>query len=401
MKLEFTLIETLCLAVLLLLFGYYIRRKVKVLDRFCIPAPVIGGLLFSILVMILKEADIATIKLDVSLQSSFMLAFFTTVGLGASFSLVKQGGKLLIVYWLLCGFVAIFQNVIGVSLAKLMDIHPLLGVMAGAVSMEGGHGAAGAFGPTVESLGVPAATTVGIAAATFGLIFGSLIGGPVSRYLITKHGLKPQVSNEEIASFEAAAGIDKSESDLTATRFFTHIALITFCMSMGVIISKAFSQVTSFVLPEYVGAMFLAVIIRNINDRFGFMKFNLNCVNLIGDISLGIFLSMALMNLKIWEVFSLAVPLFVILIFQVLFIVLYGIFVAFRLLGKNYDAAVMVGGLAGHGLGGTPNAMANMGAITERFGESKRAFLIVPVVGAFLIDLFGIPSIITFINLFK
>ncbi|MED0681009.1 sodium/glutamate symporter [Aneurinibacillus thermoaerophilus] len=401
MKLEFSLIETLFLSVLLLLFGYFIRKKIKFLHRFCIPAPVIGGLLFSIFVMVLKELNVGTITLDVSLQSSFMLAFFTTVGLGASFSLVRQGGKLLIVYWLLCGFVAIFQNVIGVSLAQVLGIHPLLGVMAGAVSMEGGHGAAGAFGPTVEELGVQAATTIGFAAATFGLIFGSLIGGPVSRYLINKYDLKPETSNEEIKTFEAVVGMNKHDEPLTSHRIFTHICLITFCMCLGVIISKSFAQITSFVLPEYVGAMFLAVIIRNLNDRFHVMKFDLKCVNLIGDVSLGIFLSMALMNLKIWEIFDLAVPLFVILVFQVLFIILYGIFVVFRLLGKDYDAAVMVGGLSGHALGGTPNAMANMGAITERYGESKRAFLIVPVVGAFLIDLFGIPSIISFINFFK
>ncbi|WP_342600612.1 sodium/glutamate symporter [Psychrobacillus sp. FSL H8-0483] len=387
-------ITTLCLAVTLFLIGSFLVKRVGFLNRFCIPAPVVGGLLFAILATILKGFDILEITLDTSLQSIFMITFFTTIGLGASFKLVKLGGKLLVIYWLACGFLALMQNVIGVSLAKVMGIHPLIGVMAGAVSMEGGHGAAAAFGETIEGLGVPSALTIGMAAATCGLVAGGLVGGPVIQYLIRKFNLKP-------SSEETEAYVEKSQHPITEKSFMLQVFLITFCMAAGTYAGEWFSTLTGFVLPGYVGAMFIAVIVRNIVDRFKPELINMKEINLIGDISLGIFLSMALMSIKLWEVADLALPLFIIILAQVLFIVLFAVFVLFRLLGKNYDAAIMVSGFLGHGLGATPNAMANMSAVVSKFGPSRKAFLIVPIVGAFLIDVFGMPIIITTINLFK
>ncbi|MEK4425331.1 sodium/glutamate symporter [Solibacillus sp. FSL K6-1523] len=391
---SFDQITTLCLAVTLFLVGTFLVKKVPFLNRFCIPAPVVGGLLFAILATLLKSFDIIEITLDTSLQSIFMITFFTTVGLGASFKLVKLGGKLLIIYWLACGFLALMQNVIGVSLAKLLDIHPLIGVMIGAVSMEGGHGSAAAYGQTIESLGIPSAISIGMAAATCGLIAGALVGGPVVQYLIRKYDLKP--SSEEVETY-----VEKAEHPVTEKSFMLQVFLITFSMAIGTYIGDWFSTLTGFVLPAYVGAMFVAVIVRNIVDRFNPDIINMKEINLIGDISLGIFLSMALMSIKLWEVADLALPLFIIVFAQVLFIVLFAVFVLFRILGKNFDAAIMVSGFLGHGLGATPNAMANMSAVVAKFGPSRTAFLIVPIVGAFLIDVFGMPIIITTINLFK
>ncbi|WP_019419744.1 sodium/glutamate symporter [Paenibacillus sp. OSY-SE] len=395
MTLALNQVNTIFLAVALLVLGTVIVRKTGVLQKFCIPAPVVGGLLFAILATLLKTTGLLEIALDTSLQSLFMLTFFTTVGLGASFQLIKLGGKLLVIYWLACGFLALAQNVIGVSLASLFGIHPLIGMMAGAVSMEGGHGAASAFGQTIEDMGIHSALSIGIAAATFGLIAGGLVGGPTVKYLMAKYNLKPTETKE------AAADVEENVQPITTNSFFIQVLLITFCMALGTYLGDLFTSATGFVLPGYVGAMFVAVIVRNIVDKLNPNTIDMKSINLISDVTLGIFLSMALMSIKLWEVADLALPILVIVLVQVLFIVLFGIFILFRMLGKNYDAAVMVAGFTGHGLGATPNAMANMAAVTERFGPSRKAYLIVPIVGAFLIDVFAVPIIITTLNLFK
>lgn len=388
-------VTTIFLAVALLVLGTYLVKKAGFLQKFCIPAPVVGGLLFAIVATLLKATGVVEITLDTSLQSLFMLTFFTTVGLGASFKLIKLGGKLLVIYWIACGFLALAQNVIGVSMASLFNIHPLIGMMAGAVSMEGGHGAAGAFGQTLEDMGINSALSVGIAAATFGLVAGGLVGGPTVKYLISKHKLTPTETEE------TEQNVEEKVQPITTNTFFIQVLIITFCMAVGTYLGSLFSDATGFVLPGYVGAMFVAVIVRNIVDKFNPKAIDMKSINLISDVTLGIFLSMALMSIKLWEVADLALPMLVIVFVQVVFIVLFGAFVLFRLLGKNYDAAVMVAGFTGHGLGATPNAMANMAAVTERFGPSRKAYLVVPIVGAFLIDVFAMPIIITTINLFK
>lgn len=390
---ELNQITTLFLAVALYLLGMAVVNRVGFLNRFLIPAPVVGGLIFATLALVLKTTGIAEITLDTSLQTLFMIAFFTTIGLGASFKLIKLGGKLLIIYLLLCGVTVLMQNVIGVSFAQWFGINPLLGVMAGAVSMNGGHGGAAAYGQTIESLGISSAVTIGMAAATLGLIFGSLTGGPVARYLIKKNDLKP-------VSDKIEAYVEKDEKPIQGNSFIFQIALITFSMAVGTYLGDLFTNVTGFVLPSYIGAMFVAVIVRNIADRFVKGSVNMKEINLIGDMSLAIFLSMALMSIKLWEVADLAIPLIGIVLIQVIFLVLYAIFIMFRMLGKDYDAAVMVSGFLGHGLGATPNAMANMSATVNRYGSSRTAFLVVPIVGAFLIDVvFSAPIIITTINL--
>ncbi|ARD48544.1 sodium/glutamate symporter [Sporosarcina sp. P37] len=395
MTIELNQITTLFLALALLTLGTMLVRKIGFLQKFCIPAPVVGGLLFAILATILKYFDLLSFTLDTSLQNLFMLTFFTTVGLGASFRLIRLGGKLLIIYWVACGFLALAQNVIGVSMSYLFNLHPLIGMMAGAVSMEGGHGGATAYGQTLQELGIDSALSIGIAAATFGLVAGGLVGGPIVKYLINKYDLKStEVEHEEAYSVESL------EKPINTDNFIIQTLLITLCIAGGTFIGDLFSNATGFVMPGYVGAMFVAVIVRNIVDRVKEDAVHMTSINLIGDVSLGIFLSMALMSIKLWEVADLALPLLVIVFVQVLFVVLFAIFVLFRILGKDYDAAVMIAGFAGHGLGATPNAMANMAAVTARYGPSRKAFLIVPIVGAFLIDVVSMPIIITTINIF-
>ena len=413
------MIATLALAILLLLLGRVMVNRIGILGRFCIPAPVAGGLLFSILMLILHQSNILIIKMDTLLQTPFMLAFFSTIGLIASFKLVKKGGKLLLFYWLLCGFLSLMQNVIGVSLAQVFDIDSLLGVLMGAVSMEGGHGAAGAFGPEIEAMGVFGATAVAMAAATFGLVSGGLVGGPVAKYLLNKNNLKSTEAlelagdgtvtatggNNGVSSSSDDAKAAKKESEyaesaISAHSLFIHTAIIAVCMTIGLMVGSWLKGSLGIALPSYVGAMFFAVILRNINDQLNVVKLHTETINLIGDYCLGVFLSMALMTLKLWELVDLAIPMIVVLGAQVVFMIVYCLFIVFPLLGKTYDAVIMCAGMAGHGLGATPNAMANMKAVTEKFGPSTKAFLIVPLCGAFLIDLFALPCIVWFINYF-
>ena len=392
---ELNQITTLFLAVALYLLGMAIVNRIGFLNRFLIPAPVVGGLIFATLALVLKTTGIVEITLDTSLQTLFMIAFFTTIGLGASFKLIKMGGKLLVIYLLLCGVTVFLQNVIGVSFAGLFGIDPLLGVMAGAVSMNGGHGGAAAYGQTIEDLGISSALAVGMAAATLGLICGSISGGPVARYLIKKNDLKP-------ASGKIEEYVEKDERPIKERSLMVQVGLLTFSMAAGTYLGDLFTNLTGFVLPSYIGAMFVAVIVRNLADRFIKGTVNMREINLIGDISLAIFLSMALMSIKLWEVADLALPLIGIILIQVIVLVLYAIFVMFPMLGKDYDAAVMISGFLGHGLGATPNAMANMAATVSKYGPSRTAFLVVPIVGAFLIDVvFSAPIIITTINLLK
>ncbi|NJH80104.1 sodium/glutamate symporter [Staphylococcus agnetis] len=400
---ELNEISTLCLAVFLLLIGHAIVNRVAIFNRLSIPSPVIGGLIFAILAAILSSTGILTIKLNGKFfQDFFMLAFFTTIGLGASFKLLKLGGKVLIVYWVLCGVLATMQNVIGVSLSKVLGIDPLLGLTAGAMSMEGGHGNAAAYGQTIQNLGVNSAVTAALAAATLGLVAGGLIGGPVVRYLIKKHDLAPKkIENEQKDYSEIDENTHLHKRFSFSEVFFIQIAILLFCMAVGTYLGELFTDLTGFNIPLYVAAMFIAVIIRNISEYGNLNLIDLKFTNRIGDISLGVFLSLALMSINITEIYDLALPLVIIVICQIIFVALFSIFIVFRLLGKNYDAAVMIGGFIGHGLGATPNAMANLDAITKKFGNSPRAYLVVPIVGAFLVDLLGVPIITTFINIFK
>ncbi len=396
LNITFDNVGTLAVAILLLLLGYLIREKVKFFNKFCIPAPVIGGLILSLLSLVFWKTGALAINLDTTFQSPFMLAFFTTVGLGASFDLLKKGGKLLIVYWLLSGVLGLTQNIIGIGMASVLNIDSMYGLMCGAISMVGGHGAAASFGQSAVDAGHNGALVVALAAATFGLISGGLAGGPLAKRLIDKNNLTPSPDNYEVHEITE----NTTRQEVTTKIMFGHMALITVCMTFGGIIGKAITGLTGLSLPSYIGAMFLAVFVRNINEKIGFYKsFDGELVGKIGDISLGVFLSMALMSLKLWELSGVAGPMLIILIVQVTFILLYAYFIVFRLLGKNFDAAIMCAGMIGSGLGATPNAMANMGSVTEKYGPSKRAYMIVPIVGAFLIDIITMPGIIWFYNL--
>ncbi|EEQ79197.1 MULTISPECIES: sodium/glutamate symporter [Staphylococcus] len=400
---ELDAITTLCLACILYLIGQTIINHVSILRRICIPAPVIGGLIFAILVAVLDSFNIVKIKLDASfIQDFFMLAFFTTIGLGASLKLFKVGGKVMLLYFMFCGIMAFCQNVIGISLAKLLNIKPLLGLTAGSMSMEGGHGNAAAYGKTIQDMGIDSAVTAALAAATLGLVFGGLIGGPVVKFLIKRYNLKPEHSDDSFKNYgEVEYNQSLHEKYKPTQIFFIQFTILVFCMALGTYIGNTFTDLTNVNIPMYVGSMFVAVFVRNISEAAGFNIVDLKINEQIGDISLGIFLSLALMSIQLTEIYSLALPLIIIVLVQVVFMILFSIFVLFRGLGKDYDAAVMVGGFIGHGLGATPNAMANLDVITKKYGNSPKAYLVVPIVGAFLIDLIGVIIVMGFIQFFQ
>lgn len=391
-------ILTLALAVIVLLVGYGVKNRSAFLRKYCIPAPVVGGFLFMFITFIGYKTNSFNFAYENVFQSTFMLAFFTTVGLGANLKILKSGGKLLIIYWLLCGLLSLVQNTIGIGVSKAVGLESAYGMLASSVSMIGGHGAAMSYGSTFAKMGYEQAPVVGAAAATFGLIFGVLIGGPLGRRLIVKNDLKPIDDNFDSSALDNLFKEEKVE--LTNLDVIKNVAAIIICMALGTLVSKQIGKLINMDFPDYVGAMFIAVILRNLNEKAHFYKFNGNLVDGIGDVMLNLYLALALMTLKLWELQDLMGGVLVVLICQVIFMLIYAYFVVFRVLGKNYDAAVMCAGLCGHGLGATPSAIVNMTAINEEYGMSRKAMMIVPIVGAFLVDIIYQPIVLTFIKTF-
>lgn len=403
LTLSFDLVSTTALAGLLLMFGYFMRKKFSFLEKYCIPAPVIGGLIFAILAWILKINDVMVFSLDTTLQTPFMVAFFACVGFGGSFALLKSGGKSLIVFLVLCWIMAIIQNSVGVGLAKVLGINPVLGVMAGAVSLTGGHGNAAAFGPEAEALGVVGATTVAVAAATYGLIIGSLSGGPLGRFLINKFKVPIKSNTEGIDIKAHEANMKQKEGNFSAHNVMKHMTIVGVFMVIGgfFVTFVKMLKIPNFALPQYVGAMFVAIIFRNLNDKFKIIEVDSKVIDLIKEIGLGFFLTMAIMTLKIWELADLEIPLLVILAVQTIIVFAYILFIVWPLMKKDYDAAVMCAGFTGVGLGVTATAVASMSAVCETYKENSfKAFLIVPLCCAVFIDIVAIPCIVFFMSYF-
>lgn len=391
-------IMTLAMASVLLLIGFFVKGKVKILDKYCIPAPVVGGFLFMFVTWVGHISGSYTFNFTNTFQDPFMLAFFTTIGLGASLSLLKKGGKLLFIYWLICGVLAICQNTLGIGISKIIGLEAPYALLSSAISMIGGHGAALSYGSTFAEMGYETAPLVGAAAATFGLISAVLVGGPLGRRLIEKNHLTPDADENfatDVESINASTGEHLSGLDI-----MKNVTAILVCMALGTMVSGWIGKMINLSFPTYVGAMFVAVIVRNVNEKFKFYKFDYPLVEGIGDVMLNLYLALALMTLKLWELAGLIGGVLIVVLCQVVFMILAAYFVVFRILGKNYDAAVMCAGLCGHGLGATPSAIVNMTAVNERYGMSRRAMMIVPIVGAFLVDLIYQPATIWFIKTF-
>lgn len=398
MIINLDIFETMALATIVFYIGLYLRKKVKLLSKYCIPAPVIGGLLFAVLVLILRITNMAMINLDITLQSVFMTAFFTSVGYTASLKVLKKGGLKVGIFLALATVLVILQDVLGASLATVFNLDSLLGLCTGSIPMVGGHGTAGSFGPLLEEMGVAGATTVSFASATFGLVMGSFIGGFVAKNLIERKNIDTPKHSED-HSLPLSDFHEDNQAILCHKRLMNGVAWIFLAMGIGSIISK-FIQDLGLTFPSYIGAMVAAAVIRNICD---FRKVELEDkeIETIGGISLSFFLAMALMGLKLWELFDLALPMVFMLIAQALLMGFFAYFITFRIMGKDYDAAVFASANCGFGMGATPNAVANMDALTVKFGYAPTPYLVVPIVGCLFIDFVNTAVLTLFINILR
>ena len=414
------MIQTAGIGALALIVGMVLTRRVAFLQKFCIPSPVSGGIIFSLIMLALYGWFNVEVSFDGTLKDVFMLAFFTSVGFQSDLKVLKQGGKLLMVMLGLLVAIITMQNLMPMGITRLMDVDPLIGMAAGSISMTGGHGTAGGFASVLERLGLHGAATIGMAAATFGLIAGSMIGGPLAEKIIRTKLTHEQMQPHDEEIDPAMAGIESDEASPTGRmkrvstneQEFQQYAKASYCiilvMGGGTLLSWLFAK-TGITFPTYFGALILAAIARN---TLGFISYkedgkwikadkllDMERIVSVGNICLSMFLGMAMISLKLWELQSLALPLIVILFSQVLLMSLFAYFVAFPLLGRDYDAAVLCAGMCGFGLGATPNAMANMSAVCYKYHYTVKPFLIVPIIGAMFADFINTGIITIFLNI--
>ncbi len=385
--------QTLALAVGVLFLGGFLKRKIGFLEKFCIPAPVIGGIIFAVVSCLLYVLGIVEFNFDETLKNVCMVMFFTSVGFQANVKVLKAGGVSLIVFlFCLCGLI-IIQNLTAVGLSEVLGISPLIGMCTGSIPMVGGHGTSGAFGPVLEDFGIEGATTFCTAAATFGLIAGSLMGGPVARRLIVRHKLLDGVHAEDATMLEE----EEQKHHRSVSMYAPAAYQIAIAMGIGTVVSWALS-LTGMTFPIYIGSMIVAAVMRNVDEYTGKLHIHMGEINDIGGICLSLFLGIAMITLKLWQLAELALPLVVLLIAQIVIMILFSYFVVFNVMGRDYDAAVLSAGVCGFGMGATPNAMANMQAITEKYAPSVKAYLLVPIIGSMFADFINSLVITFFIN---
>ena len=394
MKIQLDMYQTLAVAVLVLLLGNYLKKKIYFLQKFCIPAPVIGGLIFAIMTCICYVTGIAEFSFDDTLREVCMVFFFTSVGFQANLKVLKSGGKSLIVFLGLVIVLIILQNLTAVGLAKLLNLNPLIGMCTGSIPMVGGHGTAGAFGPVLEDLNIKGATTICTAAATFGLIFGSLIGGPLGKRLIEKNNLLNTAANED----DSLLVEDEKKHERHTNMYADSVFQLILAIGVGTIFTMLLTK-TGLTFPIYIGAMLAAALMRNICEYTGIATIHMGEINDLGGISLSLFLGMAMITLRLWELASLALPLVILLAAQVLLIIIFTYVIEFNIMGRDYDAAILVSGTCGFGTGATPNAMANMQAVCDQYVPSIKAYLLIPLVGSLFADFLNSLVITFFINL--
>lgn len=393
MKIQLDMYQTIAVAVVVLMLGKYLRKKVAILERFCIPAPVIGGVLFAIFTCICYVTGIAEFSFDDILKEVCLVFFFTSVGFQANLKVLKSGGKALIVFLGLVITLILTQNFVAVGLAKLLNINPLVGLCTGSIPMVGGHGTAGAFGPVLEDFGIKGATTLCTAGATFGLIAGSMMGGPIGKRLIEKRNLLDTVVVED----DSLLVEEEKKHERHVSMYPSAVFQLIIAIGIGTIVSKILS-LTGMTFPIYIGAMIAAAIIRNIGEYSGKFTIYMGEINDIGGISLSLFLGIAMITLKLWQLAELALPLIVLLTGQVIVMFIFTYFIVFNVMGRDYDAAVLASGVCGFGMGATPNAMANMQVICEKYAPSVKAYLLVPLVGSLFADFLNSLVITLFVN---
>ena len=394
MELSLNLAQSLSLAVIALLIGIFLKNRISFLTKYFIPTPVVGGLVIALIILIGYQTSLYTVNIDQTITPLLLILFFTAIGFSFSVKDLKKTGIIGLKLGILIIVLMIIQNGITPLLAMLTGIDPLLALTMGSMSLTGGPGTSAAFGPTLEEIGVANATLVALSASTFGLVLGSLIGGPIANFLIKKKKMKP---SKETVEPELNIGGDTDE--LGEKSLMNSTMYLLFAMGLGTILVY-FLNMTGFVWPDYVGGLFIAAIMRNVLDAMN-IKVNLRAINLLGAISLNLFLALTIMDLEIWHLFNLALPMIIILAIQTLLVMLFAIFVIYKVMGKNYDAVVMSSGISGVGLGSTPNAVANMEAVIEENGPSPNSMIILPVIVAVVLSATNPVVITIFINLLK
>ena len=403
--LKLDLLQTLSLAGLVYFGGIQLRKRVGWLDRLNIPAAVVGGLFFTLLVMVLRGQG-ASVQFDTALQSTLSVAFFTSIGMSASLALLRVGGIQVLIFLIMATFFCFVQNFVGIAIALGFGENPLLGVMAGSVTLVGGPATGLAFAPLFEQAGLRGAGPLALTAATAGIVCGGLVGGPVGTRLIRSFGLRSPGSSTPKAAQDMRAELEETpetlvvEVDREDTSLMRNLAVLALAMALGSLVSS-YIQSLGVTMPGYIGAMLVASVLRNVDDGTRWLRIDQRAMEFMGNLALNIFLVVALMSLKLWELAGLALPLLVILVVQVVLVILFALTVSFRVMGKDYESAVMASGFIGFVLGTTANAVANMRAIVARFGAAPRAFLIVPLVGAFFIDFTNAIIITFFVNWLK
>lgn len=396
MTLTLDIYQTAAVAVFVYALGSFMKKRVEFFEKYCIPASVIGGILFACLTLALNLTGTMTVVTDTTLQGIFMTLFFTSVGYTASLKLLKKGGIQVLGFLLVATLLILIQNTAGVVLASLLNMDPLMGLCVGSIPLVGGHGTAGAFGPMLEQeFGVVGASTVSISVATFGLIIGGIIGGPVAKRRIRKHNLvegKMEQAEEEF--------VEKTEVAHDSEEFMKAFFTLFVAAGIGSVISGLIEK-TDITFPSYIGAMLAAALLRNISDSTGKLTVVEEIVSLLGNACLTLYLAMALMSLRLWELANLALPMLVILVAQTALMAMFSYFFVFYTMGRNYESAVMSSATCGFGMGATPNAIANMQAITDVYGPAPRAFFVVPLVGSLFIDFVNSGILTMFINFFS
>ena len=394
MEIQIDMYQTLAGSVLVLILGQFLKKRINFLEKFCIPAPVIGGLLFAVLTCVCYSLGIAEFTFDDTLREVCMVFFFTSVGFQANLKVLKSGGKSLFIFLGLVVVLIVFQNFLALGVSKLLHLDPLVGLCTGSIPMVGGHGTAGAFGPVLEDFDVKGATTICTAAATFGLIAGSLIGGPIGKRLIDRKKLL----DTAVAEDDSILVEDEKKHERHTNMYAAAVFQLIIAVGIGTIISELLTK-TGLTFPIYIGAMIAAAVIRNIGEYSGKFDIYMGEINNLGGICLSLFLGMAMITLKLWQLAELALPLIILLSAQLILMILFTYFVVFNVMGRDYDAAVLSAGTCGFGMGATPNAMANMQAICDRYVPSVKAYLIIPLIGSLFADFLNSLVITFFINI--
>lgn len=394
MEIQIDMYQTLALSVVVLMLGQFLKQKINFLEKFCIPSPVVGGLIFSVLTCVLYSTGVVEFTFDDTLREVCMVFFFTSVGFQANLKVLKSGGKALAIFLGLVIALIFMQNLLAVGVSHLIGLDSLVGLCTGSIPMVGGHGTAGAFGPVLEDFNVQGATTICTAAATFGLVAGSLIGGPIGKRLIEKKHLLDTIVTEDDSLLIEEEKKHERHSNMYAAAVFQLILAV----GLGTIISELLTK-TGLTFPIYIGAMIVAAIVRNVGEYSGKFDIYMGEINNLGGICLSLFLGIAMITLKLWQLAELALPLMILLGAQLLLIFLYTYFVVFCVMGKDYDAAVLAAGTCGFGMGATPNAMANMQVLCDRYAPSVKAYLLVPLIGSLFADFINSLVITLFINI--